>query len=404
MPGGPWIFLCREDGSAVLRDVAGPGERPFEGPCYSWVAPTGDQLFAGQATVGVWSVPDLTMRMSHTFPDGSQVYGAFLDNYVKWSPDGENLLLVIWSPQSPRHALYRYRRGETAIEEVGLEGERIEILGWSPDGRWAILLLNPEGKPVTIQAFDAVSGRAGYTSPHISRGESDTWGQIVGWLDNEKVVVEERHRLSEDYAPGDYLRLIDLGAGTERTLVGPKHLWGAALDPTSGTLLYGVADWPDLIEEVPGLYTLAVGSGAVRLKGLPQPDWTIPWDFPFWFIRWRPQIGLYSVQMEEGMVTLNSDGDVVHRFEGAYELNPSPDGMWLLVHSYDPAGTFLYRSNGELVRAMGSAYSNWGPDSKTLFLHDASNVYQADLADDWAGVLMPGFERVGSIVAPAVEE
>ncbi len=391
---GPWALLCQERDQVALFDLGSAAITPLLIRC-----PDTQNLTAqGERAVVVprqaayrdelWVVhlPSLSIETRISL-DGDRVAEDAAGGVFAWAPDGNHLLFAVRTGQVQQPVLYHADDG--SLVRLPVEARLIHPMGWSPDGRLAVLLAGEGGlEGAWAVNTDTNEIQLLYTSP-LDEGVF-YWAEILGWLSNSIFVTRE--------GPGEFcdfnLREVNASAASHRLVFWPAFL-GAALDPATRTVFLGMGESGACVYPLPvGLYRLDLAEAEPRRiqsgSGWRQIDWS-------------PELGQFVLRAQEfpGVRTYTTSGGLRLQLTEAERVHPSPNGDWILVEAGASPRTRMHSRSGALQRNLFEEAPDqvWWVSDSTLLLRFGSALYELRESEDWvANPIAEGVSWLAGIV------
>lgn len=287
---------------------------------------------------------------------------------IAWSPDEEGLFFVAATEKGGGElGAFLYNLSVKKLSVPLVEANLVHTLGWSPDSEWVVFIEGEKGFQ-RAWAVRASTGKA--TVVYHTGRESSYWGIHLGWVTNSRFVVLETLSEGCDWM----LREGNVASMSAKVLFGPA-LSGAALDPSSGTIFFGIIEYGMCEYSLdPGIYRIKANNVTPQLvlEGLD-------WDF---FPHWSSELGEFVIQNDDrtSASLYSPSGQEDRRLENAKTIFPSPDGLWILVERADSGVLELRDHRGEVVGAVWEAAVDqvvWFPDSEGFYVRIGDELHRA---------------------------
>ena len=378
---GPWIVICKRDGTTTFYNAAGGGLTPLRlRPCpmARSISPSGGLLAYpstesdGTDHLKIMRLPDLSLTADIPLEGGEL---AEYDNGFEllWSPDARTLAFVV-AQGAGGSTIILYDSRDGSHQQLADMPQDVHLLSWSPKGD-AVVFLTGDGR---LEAYWSASAATHKVLRLLDAPFKECcfyWGSVLGWISNTVFIAEDGPGESCSY----YLRQIDIADGMPRILYQPAFQY-ASLDPASKTVFIGIPDSGVCAYTLsPGVYRSPLTNPTPRAV-IQGSEWAE--------IRWHPEIGQFSISGRPGpaLTTVSSSGQTRLTFSGADKLFPSPDGRWILAETVDPHGLDLYDGQGlRVTRPVETRPSKvvWFPDSSGFLALIETSLFRVMQSKGW---------------------
>lgn len=278
-----------------------------------------------------------------------------------WSPDGRYLAFSA-ALERPNEDIYLYDVASNLILRLTNVQHDALVRSWSPDSKWIVY----EQMAGTCDPLGLQSGCIPKGVGVVSRYGTDLHLYVpqapeafLGWISVHAFVV---HQIALD-GPPTGLRVVDIFSGKAQELYNDAF-GDVAFDPESGAMMLNLSTGPfwHYSGEAPGLYRWEPATASFVQ--------VLPGDYIG--IEWLPQMGLFLTSQANGppyeIILLDVDGQVQLRLPDMFSpwnIQPSPDGKWLLV--LHASGYQLYNARGMMILKLGPGRVLWQPDAQAFY-------------------------------------
>ena len=342
------------------------------------------------------------------------------------------IVLYDYFSASPLYLLDMKTGKQTTLPQI--EGENIESLVVSPDGKWLAYWSN-RNRPAQVtlkNSWLVIATSDG--KPYKLVPWQDGWRSVAGWLDQERVLVTRMPK--KQYDP-DSLVVVNPFSG-EQVEFTPDYLyfnrsdwvdWNLSrmvFDPTLTRVIYtsfGEKLTAIALRDVNNKQLIA--SVPASLTCSPQPQWSVDGKQVF-LTGLTSEKAWKAGSCNQELYSISRDGESTRLtyFTDAYtkvgigSFSLSPDGqkiafwLWLEANRVEQLAT-LDLATGEVTNTCVPGFSygqagppTWSPDSQQLAVQNLnddqnhSHTILVDLAQGWAARFAENLKPAGWMVSP----